>query len=140
MSLQPIKDVSEYRRLKQTLRDRFDNERTGDQNLIEEQTKKYKPLLTSQQEISKTMQDAAKQIVESQNRRTDCSTTITTSVTKYTENTNNTTNSCSTATTTIVVIICITTSYYSITVRDTSSFYIRTGSENNSYTSACIGS
>ena len=35
MTLQPIKDVSEYRRLKQTLRDRFDNERTGDQNLFE---------------------------------------------------------------------------------------------------------
>ena len=67
MTLQPIKDVSEYRRLKQTLRDRFDNERTGDQNLFEEQTKKYKPLLTSQQEISNAMQDAAKQIVESQN-------------------------------------------------------------------------
>ena len=29
MTLQPIKDVSEYKRLKQTLRDRFDNERTG---------------------------------------------------------------------------------------------------------------
>ena len=67
MSLQPIKDVSEYRRLKQTLRDCFDNERTGDQNLFEEQIKKYNPLLTSQQEISKSMQDAAKQIVESQN-------------------------------------------------------------------------
>ena len=53
--------------MKQTLRDRFNNERTGDQNLFEEQTKKYKPLLTSQQEISKTMQDAAQQIVESQN-------------------------------------------------------------------------
>ena len=67
MTLQPIKDESEYRRLKQTLRDRFDNERTGDQNLFKEQTKKYKPLLTSQQEISNAMQDAAKQIVESQN-------------------------------------------------------------------------
>ena len=60
MTLQPIKDVSEYKRLKQTLRDRFDNERTGDQNLFEEQTKKYKPLLTSQQEISKSMHDTAK--------------------------------------------------------------------------------
>ena len=67
MTLQPTKDVSEYKRLKQTLRDRFDNERTGDQNLFEEQLEKYKPLLTSQQEISKSMQDAAKQIVESQN-------------------------------------------------------------------------
>ena len=66
MTLQPIKDVSEYKRLKQTLRDRFESEKTGDQTLFEEQTKKYKPLLTSQQEISKTMQDVANQIVESQ--------------------------------------------------------------------------
>ena len=67
MTLQPIKDVSEYKRLKQTLRDRFESEKTGDQTLFEEQTKKYKPLLSSQQEISKTMQDVANQIVESQN-------------------------------------------------------------------------
>ena len=66
MTLQPIKDVSEYKRLKQTLRDRFESEKTGDQSLLEEQTKKYKPLLTSQQEISKTMQDVANQIVDSQ--------------------------------------------------------------------------
>ena len=67
MTLQPIKDVSEYKRLKKTLRDRFESEKSGDQSLLEEQTKKYKPLLTSQQEISKTMQDVANQIVESQN-------------------------------------------------------------------------
>ena len=67
MTLQPIKDVSEYKRLKQTLRDRFESEKTGDQTLFEEQTKKYKPLLSSQKEISKTMQDVANQIVESQN-------------------------------------------------------------------------
>ena len=67
MSLQPIKDVAEYKRLKQTLRDRFESEKTGDQSLLEEQTKKYKPLLSSQQEISKTMRDVANQIVESQN-------------------------------------------------------------------------
>ena len=67
MTLQPIKDVSEYKRLKLTLRDRFESEKTGDQTLLEEQTKKYKPLLSSQKEISKTMQDVANQIVESQN-------------------------------------------------------------------------
>ena len=67
MTLQPIKDVSEYKRLKLTLRDRFESEKTGDQSLFEEQTKKYKPLLSSQQEISKTMRDVANQIVESQN-------------------------------------------------------------------------
>ena len=67
MTIQPIKDVSEYKRLKLTLRDRFESERTGDQSLLEEQTKKYKPLLSSQKELSKTMQDVANQIVESQN-------------------------------------------------------------------------
>ena len=67
MSFQPIKEVSEYKRLKQTLRDRFESEKTGDQFLFEEQSKKYKPLLTSQKEISKTMQDVANQIVDSQN-------------------------------------------------------------------------
>ena len=67
MTLQPIKDVSEYKRLKLTLRDRFESEKTGDQTLLEEQTKKYKPLLSSQKELSKTMQDVANQIVESQN-------------------------------------------------------------------------
>ena len=40
MTLQPIKDVAEYKRLKQTLRDRFESEKTGDQTLLEEQTKK----------------------------------------------------------------------------------------------------
>ena len=67
MTLQPIKDVSEYKRLKQSLRDRFESEKTGDQTLFEEQTRKYKPLLSSQKEISKTMQDVANQIVDSQN-------------------------------------------------------------------------
>ena len=67
MTLQPIKDVSEYKRLKLTLRDRFESEKTGDQTLLEEQTKKYKPLLSSQKEIAKTLQNVASQIVESQN-------------------------------------------------------------------------
>ena len=67
MTLQPIKDVSEYKRLKLTLRNRFESEKTGDQTFLEEQTKKYKPLLSSQKELSKTMQDVANQIVESQN-------------------------------------------------------------------------
>ena len=39
MTLQPIKDVAEYKRLKLTLRDRFESEETGDQTLLEEQTK-----------------------------------------------------------------------------------------------------
>ena len=57
MTLQPIKDVSEYKLLKLTLRDRFESEKTGDQTLLEEQSEKYKPLLPSQKELSKTMQE-----------------------------------------------------------------------------------
>ena len=67
MTLQPIKDVSEYKRLKQTLRDRFESEKTGDQTLFGEQTEKYKPLLSSQKDLSTTIQDVANQIVDSQN-------------------------------------------------------------------------
>ena len=68
MTLQPIKDVSEYERLKQTLRDHFESEKTGDQTLFEEQSKKYKPLLSSQKDLSTTVQDVANQIVVSQNK------------------------------------------------------------------------
>ena len=68
MTLQPIKDVSEYKRVKQSLRNRFESEKTDDQSLFEEETKKYKPLLTSQKELSTTMQDVAIQIVESQTK------------------------------------------------------------------------
>ena len=112
MTLQPIKDVSEYKRLKQTLRDRFESEKTGDQSLLEEQTKKYKPLLTSQQEISKTMQDVANQIVESQKRRTSCTAAFVTAITEYTKST--TSSSRSTRTTSVSY------GYVSITVRHSS--------------------
>ena len=67
ITLQPIKDVSGYKRLKQSLRDRFESEKTGDQTLFEEQSKKYKPLLSSQKNFPRTIQDVANQIVDSQN-------------------------------------------------------------------------
>ena len=85
MTLQPIKDVSEYKRLKQTLRDRFESEKTGDQTLLEEQTKKYKPLLSSQKEIAKTLQNVASQIVESQNEGQTALQPFIASVAKHTE-------------------------------------------------------
>ena len=37
MTLQPVKNISEYKRLKETLKNRFENERTGDQDLFREQ-------------------------------------------------------------------------------------------------------
>ena len=45
MTLQPIKDIREYKRLKQTLQTRFEFDKTGEQNLFEDQTRILKPLL-----------------------------------------------------------------------------------------------
>ena len=112
MTLQPIKDVSEYKRLKQTLRDRFESEKTGDQSLLEEQTKKYKPLLTSQQEISKTMQDVANQNSRKSERRTSCNAAFVTAITEYAKSTNS--SSRTTRTTSVSY------GYVSITVRHSS--------------------
>src|SRR5271165_4228859 len=50
MTLQSVKDIAEYKRLKETLRDRFENERTGDQELFREQTKILQPLINTQQQ------------------------------------------------------------------------------------------
>ena len=35
MTPQPVKDINEYKRVKEALRDRFETERTGDQDLLE---------------------------------------------------------------------------------------------------------
>ena len=67
MTLQPIKDVSGYKRWKQTLRDRFESEKNWViSRYSRSKLRNIKPLLSSQKELSKTMQDAANQIVESQ--------------------------------------------------------------------------
>ena len=91
MTLQPIKDVSEYKRLKQTLRDRFESEKTGDQTLFEEQTKKYKPLLSSQKEISTNHARCCKPDSGKSERRTSSTDTVTpafvTSITEYAKST-----------------------------------------------------
>jgi hypothetical protein len=63
MSLQPIKDVKEYIRLKDSLRTRFEAEKTGDQNLFTEQTKLLQPLINVQKDTS---QDIKKQLVSLQ--------------------------------------------------------------------------
>src|SRR5271155_2680630 len=57
MTLQPVKDISEYKRLKETLKDRFENERTGDQDLFREQTKILQPLINTQQQTVKAIKD-----------------------------------------------------------------------------------
>ena len=125
MTLQPIKDVSEYKRLKQTLRDRFESDKTGDQTLLEEQTKKYKPLLSSQKELSKTMQDVANQIVESQIE----GQTALQPLLPLLQNIQKAQVSCTTSTT-IIAIICISAKCcYSITVCHSSIINYRTRCE-----------
>ena len=57
MTLQSVKDIAEYKRLKETLRDRFENERTGDQELFREQTKILQPLINTQQQTVKAIKD-----------------------------------------------------------------------------------
>ena len=57
MPLQPIKSIAEYKRLKDTLRERFEVERTGDQDLLRKQTKIFEPLINTQREAAKTITD-----------------------------------------------------------------------------------
>ena len=58
MSLRPVKDMSEYKRVKDALRDRFENERTGDQDLFREQAKIFQPLINTQQQTVKAIKDS----------------------------------------------------------------------------------
>ena len=63
--LQPVKNIDEYKRIKQNLRDRFESERTGEQHLFIEQTKLLqpliKPLISTQEQAVKAIQENAKQ-------------------------------------------------------------------------------
>src|SRR5271157_4145923 len=47
MSLVPIKSIEDYRKIKETLRNRFESERTGDQDLFVQQTKVLQPLINA---------------------------------------------------------------------------------------------
>src|SRR5271155_3876824 len=58
MSLRPVRDISEYKRVKDALRDRFENERTGEQDLFREQTNKFQPLINTQQQTVKAIKDS----------------------------------------------------------------------------------
>src|SRR5258708_25528002 len=57
MPLLPIRDIKESKRIKDTLINRFESERSGDQIFQIEQTKVFKPLLDNQKETSKATQD-----------------------------------------------------------------------------------
>ena len=57
MPIQPLKDINEYVRVKESLRNRFDAERTGDQDLFTEQAKLLKPLINTQEQAVRAIQD-----------------------------------------------------------------------------------
>jgi hypothetical protein len=57
MPLQPVKDINEYKRVKEALRDRFEVERTGDQDLFREQSKIFQPLINTQQQTEKAIKN-----------------------------------------------------------------------------------
>jgi hypothetical protein len=63
MTLQPIKDMNEYKRLKESLKSRFEADKTGEQTLFIEQTKLLKPLINVQQDTGK---EITKQIATNQ--------------------------------------------------------------------------
>jgi len=67
MTLQPIKDIREYKRLKQTLQTRFEFDKTGEQNLFEDQTRILKPLLDASMQQQDATKNIQKQLVANQN-------------------------------------------------------------------------
>ena len=106
MTRQPIKDVSEYKRLKQTLRDRFEFDRTGDQTLFEEQTKKYKPLLSSQKRPFSDYTGCCQSNSRKPERRTSGVATSVTYITEYAKGTNSSSESTGTIGVHFSITIC----------------------------------
>ena len=52
MSLQPVRNIKEYTRLKQSLKNQFEREKTGEQGIFEEQTRLFQPLMKFNEEIA----------------------------------------------------------------------------------------
>src|SRR6266568_2905027 len=67
MPIQPIKGIEEFKRLKESLKNRFDSERSGEQVFQREQTKAFEPLINIQKETSKATQDKIVSAEEARN-------------------------------------------------------------------------
>src|SRR6266568_4382647 len=67
MPIQPIKGMDEFKRLKESLKNRFDSERSGEQVFQREQTKAFEPLINIQKETSKSTQDKIVSAEEARN-------------------------------------------------------------------------
>src|SRR6266496_2249291 len=57
MPIKPIKGMDEFKRLKKSLKNIFESERSGEQVYQREQTKAFEPLINIQKETSKATQD-----------------------------------------------------------------------------------
>src|SRR6266496_5726824 len=57
MPIKPIKGMDEFKRLKESLKNRFESERSGEQVYQREQTKAFEPLINIQKETLKATQD-----------------------------------------------------------------------------------
>src|SRR5271165_5609731 len=70
MSLVPIKSIENYTKIKETLRNRFESERTGDQDLFVQQTKALQPLINATTTPTSTQKESLttlKALQENQN-------------------------------------------------------------------------
>src|SRR6266581_9063512 len=67
MPIQPIKGMDEFKRVKESLKNRFDSERSGEEVFQREQTKAFEPLINIQKEISKATQDKITSVEEARN-------------------------------------------------------------------------
>ena len=71
--LQPVKDIVEYKRVKEALKERFETERSGEQSLFREQSKMLqpliKPLISSQEQTVKAIQNSGTQELARELRR-----------------------------------------------------------------------
>src|SRR6266568_938416 len=67
MPIQPIKGIEEFKRLKESLKNRFDSERSGEQVFQREQTKAFEPLINIQKETSKATLDKITSAEEARN-------------------------------------------------------------------------
>jgi len=63
--LQPVKNITEYNRINDVLKERFETERSGDQYLFREQSKMLQPLITpfisTQEQTNKAIQNSGTQ-------------------------------------------------------------------------------
>ena len=56
MTLQPIKDMNEFKRIKESLKSRFEAEKTGEQALFIDQSKLLEPLINVQKQTTQELQ------------------------------------------------------------------------------------